>query len=248
MTITAGAGTLAWKTAAGDDLIMLNQLQPNIVKGHVREHMTVMFLRFDTQVAGATFVRNVATTAGLMKSARAHLLEIEAHKQNPLAVGTVYVGLGLTAAGYTRLGVAAAKQPSDPSFRRGMRDATTRATLADPSLANLEAPYRGDIHCVVLVGDATVASVSAAVTTIQGFVGAGVTVVKTERGLAQRNSNGDGIEHFGYVDGRSQPLFFKEDVEDERLHDTGTSDWDPAFSLSRVVVADKAAPPHETFR
>ena len=51
-----------------------------------------------------------------------------------------------------------------------------------------------------------------------------------------RNPAGDGIEHFGYVDGRSQPLFLKDEVDKEpREH------WDPAFPLSNVLVADPLA-------
>jgi len=34
---------LAWKTATGDAAAMLEQLQPNILKGHVREHMRILF-------------------------------------------------------------------------------------------------------------------------------------------------------------------------------------------------------------
>jgi Dyp-type peroxidase family len=54
--------------------------------------------------------------------------------------------------------------------------------------------------------------------------------------------DGRGIEHFGYVDGRSQPLFLTEDVNDERATKDGTTVWDPAFPLGQVLVPEPAAP------
>jgi Dyp-type peroxidase family len=43
----------------------------------------------------------------------------------------------------------------------------------------------------------------------------------------------EGVEHFGYVDGRSQPLFLAEDVERE-----ARSTWDPAFPPAQFLVKD----------
>jgi hypothetical protein len=41
--------SLAWKTATGDSLAMLKQLQPNILKGHVREHLQVLLSSSSTR-------------------------------------------------------------------------------------------------------------------------------------------------------------------------------------------------------
>ena len=37
---------LTWTTARDDASTMLDQLQPNILKGHVRNHLSVLFLHF----------------------------------------------------------------------------------------------------------------------------------------------------------------------------------------------------------
>ncbi len=241
MPLTSTPGALSWKNAVADDAIMLDQLQPNIVKGHVREHLSILFLSFESAEAGRTFLNAVVTSPGLMKSARVHLNEVEAHHLNPAHSGTVYVGVGLTAPGYDMIGVPKPKQPKDPSFQAGMRAAATRTKLADPAVSALEPPYRGEIHCVVLIGDATPGSVQTAEAKIRTMLN-GVTIVGTETGLGQHNGNGDGIEHFGYVDGRSQPLFLAEDVAAERDASTGVAAWNPAFGIKRVVVGDRAAP------
>jgi deferrochelatase/peroxidase EfeB len=69
--------TLHWSSAAGDNATMLEQLQPNILKGHVRDHLSVLFLHFDVQAEGRAFVRAVR---GMMKSAKKHLEEARQFK------------------------------------------------------------------------------------------------------------------------------------------------------------------------
>ena len=68
----------------------------------------------------------------------------------------------------------------------------------------------------MLIGDTTDAAATTRTRGGPGTLPDSATVVGEETGLGQRNGNGDGIEHFGYVDGRSQPLFLTEDVEAER--------------------------------
>ena len=47
--------------------------------------------------------------------------------------------------------------------------------------------------------------------------------VHMQEGHGQHNKHGEGIEHFGYVDGRSQPIFLTEDLDKERLQNDGTT-------------------------
>lgn len=227
---------LAWRTATGDAKVMLGQLQPNILKGHVREHLQILLLRFGDEAQGRAFLKNVATT---MKSARKHLEEAErfAAEGTP---GTAYVGVGLTFAGYRKLGILTARIPhndASASFKAGMRHATSLQTLGDPPIDTWEAQYRGPIHAVVLIGDATPAGVTAKRAKIDTFLTPKVKLLGVETGLGQHNARGDGIEHFGYVDGRSQPLFLAEDIAAE-----SKAKWSPAFPLGRVLVSDTAAP------
>jgi deferrochelatase/peroxidase EfeB len=72
------------------------------------------------------------------------------------------------------------------------------------------------------------------------------SVVAVERGRAIRNQNGETIEPFGYVDGRSQPLYLAPDF---RKDDAGrTCDdrrqpftvWNPFEPLKRILVSDRA--------
>ena len=232
---------LAWKTASGDAGVMLSQLQPNILKGHVREHMQVLLVQFSDQAEGRAFLGAVGRK---MKSAKKHLLEVERFNSPASTPGTRYIGVGITRAGYAKIGIPAAKVPgsSKPSaspFRASMRSDASVAMLADPPVSAWEQPYRHTIHAVVLIGDRTKASVTATRAEIDALFTPKVKLLGVEIGRGQRNANGDGIEHFGYVDGRSQPLVLEEDIAAEPHTPTG---WNPRFALGRVLVPDRAAP------
>ncbi len=236
MAVTLNA-SISWTTAAGDDAAMLDHLQPNILKPHTREFLSILFLKFSNGPGGRAFLRDIAT---LMKSAKAHLQETKAFKASGTP-GSAYVGVGLTAAGYAALGIAPV--PADTAFKGSMQ---STAALNDPAVATWDAHFRkkADLHAIVLIGDMSMEGKSNMHDKIAVKINAatGVSVLGTQDGMGQHNANAQGIEHFGYVDGRSQPLFFEEDILGEEDGTDGIANWSPRFPLGQAIVADTAAP------
>jgi Dyp-type peroxidase family len=232
---------LTWTTAKGDASTMLDQLQPNILKPHVRDRLSVLLVQFGDAATGRAFLSGLvkATDPALMKSARAALEETLAFKESGQP-GTPYVGVGLSFAGYKALEIERAKTPSDPSFRRGMRAAATLRTLTDPPVSKWEEAYQDEIHAIVLIGDKTAVPMQRRRREILARLRDSATVLWEEHGrpVAPGHRN---IEHFGYVDGVSQPLFLTEDIDAERAKGA-TKFWDPAFPLEQVLVAEPSAP------
>ncbi|RYI87578.1 MAG: hypothetical protein EON47_22225, partial [Acetobacteraceae bacterium] len=74
---------------------------------------------------------------------------------------------------------------------------------------------------MLLLADSSFDAVTRDLEAAQGWLnGTGARVLGVERGRAQfrtfkPGAAPEGVEHFGYVDGRSQPLFLAEDVEAE---------------------------------
>jgi Dyp-type peroxidase family len=64
-----------------------------------------------------------------------------------------------------------------------------------------------------------------------------LTINHVEIGKAYRNKAGDGIEHFGYVDGRSQPLMMQSDIDKEKVMD-GISEYNPSAPLGQFIFED----------
>ncbi|MCT9931024.1 hypothetical protein N5079_12430 [Planotetraspora sp. A-T 1434] len=228
----ANSTPLAWDSAGldADTKAMLDNLQPNILQAHVREHLSVLFFHFTDGPDGRRFLHALVP---LMKSARKHLEEIRAFDKSGTG-GTPYVGVGISKAGYLKLGHATTKF-DDNAFKSGLKRRQT--TLSDPPVSGWEAPYQKEIHAVVLIGDATAEPVAATRKRVLALLPKTAEKVGEETGLGLRNAQGRGIEHFGYIDGRSQPLFLADQVAKE----SGTN-WTPFFPLSHILVADPLAP------
>ena len=84
---------------------------------------------------------------------------------------------------------------------------------------------------------AAAAAAALAATIKELVVGAGGAILHVQHGKALRNSAQEGMENFGYIDGRSQPLMLQEDIDAE-TSSAGTSRWDPTFPLNTVLLKD----------
>lgn len=232
--------TLAWKGPDINVAALLDDLQANILKGHGRNHTVNLFLQFDPAKQGA-IKGAIHQLSGHLKTAKQQLQEAEDFKTSKKDGGTVRCFM-MTFAGYQALGVAAKAPPTPPgsAFQSGMKARTV--VLADPAPAAWDAHFNQNIHAMLLLADEDTERLQAERDSVLNSLKAvGVTLVGEEQGNQQHNDRGDGVEHFGYVDGRSQPLLLTEDVEHERAATDGTSMWDPAFPADQVLVTNAGA-------
>lgn len=235
MTITLTA-PLKWTNATHDELLLLQSLQGNILKGHGREFANIIFFQFDTnkKLESRRLLRELANYH--ITNAHRQLIDAENFKQHGKNGGG-FTHLALSFAGYEALGLASVA-PTDVDFRAGMKAASSISALVDPAVTDWEPPFRQDIHGVLLAAQDTEYEAAVLTAALLELLGeAGCSVLHIQHGQAVRNSVGDGIEHFGYVDGRSQPLMLVEDIEKE-VASAGTSRWDPAFPLSTALIKD----------
>jgi Dyp-type peroxidase family len=228
---------LAWKKADPDELKLLQALQGNVLKGHGRESTADIFFRFGSAAKDSKrMLRDLANFH--VVSAHRQLLDAEKFKASKKCDGGgPFVHLALSFAGYQALGLGASA-PTDTDFRGGMKSSASISALADPAVTTWETPFQSDIHGMVLAADETEGKTAALAGKIKELIeAAGGTIVHVQHGRALKNARGDGIENFGYVDGRSQPLMLQEDIEAETSA-TGSSRWDPAFPLKLALVDD----------
>jgi len=224
---------LAWTKATSEERKMLANLQGNILKGHGRDYTTHLFIRFQPAgKAGAkAFIRNVV--GPLVTDAAKQLAQARAYSATR-AQGDVFVAFFLSAEGYRTLGVPASKTPRDAAFRDGL--ASRSGILKDPPRSLWQPGFREEVHAMILIADDRRDRVDAKRAEVESRLPAGAAVVAREYGERMYNANRDGIEHFGYVDGRSQPLMLKEDIEHEKDRMGGVHRWDPAFGIGTALV------------
>lgn len=225
----------------------LHDLQANILKSHGRHHTAQMFLSFKGMQPGA--VASLIRTLGKLCTSASRQLSTSRSKP-PYVDGGVVYSLMLSASGYRALGNQA-KLPAGAAFQAGM--AARQPILSDPARAQWNSiGWRGQgPDALFLIADANPDRVTADLEAVEGWLnGTGAQILVIERGLQQTRRFKPGgpletVEHFGYVDGRSQPIFVEEDVAAEETkvagepaNPTSAPHWSPRFSPSQFIVAD----------
>lgn len=244
----------------------LKNLQGNILSGHGRDHTVHIFLRLPAAPAKAK--KLVAELARHVTSA--HKQEIERQQYRDYKIpGAMFRSLLLSANGYRKLGVddadlnagfaEAGGQPKEThsNFLDGMaRHATF--DLGDPPNAEWDPGFdTADIDAMLLLADDDegflLRSARQTIDTLDGRC----EIARVERGNALRSNDGEGIEHFGYVDGRSQPLFLATDFVNlegggfgpaTREAKGGRIDvWNPFEPVKLVLLPDPLAKEADCF-
>lgn len=218
---------------------MLQSLQGNILKGHGRVESLHVFFRIDPGRAHAMRRALRAIANFHATSAYRQLLETEAFKANGTP-GATFVAVMLSHTGYAAIG-RLSQAPTASTFVNGMRHPDQADDIGD-DVSKWHPAFRQPIDGMILIADDERNRVRLKRDAIaQLLVDGGAAIVHEQRGSALKDHAGEGIEHFGYVDGRSQPLLLVEDIERES-EQGGTARWDPAFALNRALVPDPGAP------
>lgn len=233
---------LSWKQAheathpdAAAQLAMLNDLQGNILKGHGRHYTSNLFLRFDEHRAteARAFVRE---TSGLVTTALHQLTQTHLYKMGQASSSTFFAFM-LSADGYAALN----KQdvlPEGEAFRNGMK---TRDLNDD--ISAWDEHFKGRVDAMVLIAAETEElrnrerdNFCLRIAATNGAVGLLNPRFQEDGNAIFNKPDNNGIEHFGYVDGRSQPLCLVEDIEQERDQHGGINAWDPTIPLGQLLV------------
>jgi Dyp-type peroxidase family len=209
----------------------LAAMQGNILKVHGREATVSIFLTFRRgKIAAAR--RFIHTFARRVTSANEQERQVKAFKKSRKT--RLFTGFCLTAAGYQFLGRDT--EGFSQQFRAGMRGA--RGRLADPPVDRWEPHFRGQIHAMVTFAHDYPSELSKELSALRTLVGSFATV-SSEFGLTMRNAKHWAIEHFGFVDGRSQPLFFEKEVRREKRTDRNEGpNYDPSAGPELLLVKD----------
>ena len=240
---------------------LLDEIQGNIIKSHGRNHSVHLFLQFTCNPETAKHWIGCFTHR-YVTSALAQAQEAKEFRQNKNVPGKIFANFFLTKAGYEYLGYGSQHIPSDDHFLKGMKDPQVQKDLGD-DVQQWESGFQSTIHAFVLmaadriVGPRTEeakkrerkdpsllrkqpAYLDLKVASLKRELNKGdiAKIVHEDIGYVLRSSEtGAEVEHFGFRDGVSQPLFLKRDIEKERAH-SDFSKWDPRAPLSLVLFKD----------
>ncbi len=219
-------GPISWTSGDPEIEHFLDGLQGNILKFHGRFHIVHLFCHFreDMKAAARSFLRGQIDRVQTAKQQLEAAAQAKAGAKDPAP----FVSVFLTKAGYDYLEVAAAQQPTDAKFIAGM----PASTLGDPETKDWDSRLANP-HAMVLVAlgsfDEAQEEATRLLTEIGEIGSVGQDLSGEVIGTQYFNQDGRGIENFGYVDGRSQPLVLTEDDVTNEM---------PRFPVNQFVVPD----------
>lgn len=212
---------------------LFSHLQGNILKGHGRPHTANIFIKF---TASANNVKNwLSNYASQITSTKQQLKENKLFKERGIE-GGLFSTVSISATGLKYLGLDINIPALEQSFKNGMK----KAHIHDPLPSAWEQPFQQEADALILLAYHDEVVLNEAADNLRADIAGIADVLTTEEGHALRNKNGDGIEHFGYMDGASQPLFFKDELETFDKDNLPLSGFNPLAvkNLKQVLIAD----------
>ncbi len=233
----------------------LDNLQGHILRSHGRDRSVHIFLRFtrEKRQAAREWIADIAhgridfaKTQLRITSAQKQLEEAERYRTSGGKLyGDLFCCFFLSDHGYEVLEIP--KHPPDPAFQQGME--ARQQTLNDPPKVQWDKEYQDKIDAMLLLAHGNEQNL---LWDVQNqklsreeqlrrweeelHVGGVAEVRAVEYGRVMRHPcTRQTIGHFGYVDGRSQPVFFDGDMEKEK---DGTDRWNPKAGPNLVLVED----------
>lgn len=221
----------------GEYKILLGDLQGNIIKSHGRDHSVHLFIQFkaDKQEEAKKWIQGFAqkyVTSAILQDAES--IQYKANKVK----GSVFANICLSITGYEYLDVPPFKIPHSEAFRMGMKSDSVVGFLGDPPVNTWDYGLRQDVHALLLIADDDIIDLLQEVNRISETLLPVGLIVHREDGFILRNEAGQVIEHFGFADGISQPIFVTSDLDKAKETDPTFDKWNPTAPLSLVLETD----------
>ncbi|MDI3467436.1 MAG: hypothetical protein OJF50_006257 [Nitrospira sp.] len=252
----------------GDYEPLLRNLQGNILKDHGRNLAKHIFLTFTAEPATVkkwlrTFATNVTPRPDrsmIVTSAWQQQWDAVAYRNSGIP-GIPFLSLFLSASGYEYLELERKlpEESAERSFRNGMR--SSGESLQDPPYRNWDDPNwknlrspQTSVHGMILIANDKEDRLDRDTTLIvRGLKSIAEHFIEEGKMLYQDGDTKKPREHFGYIDGISNPIFVKDELEKadgyqedgRRRHVSRFAHWDPFAPLRLVLVRDPGGPPDE---
>lgn len=215
---------------------LLSNLQSNILKGHNRKYVKLIFLQFfGSQQEVKNWISKLNVTSAMKQVEDSNIRRSDTGSDTDYDGGLIK-NFFLTAEGYEELGFETQKfrKNGNRIFLKGMKSKRARRALNDPPVENWQDDYSEDIDAMILLADKKSSVLDAEVEEIRNEIETFAQVVIIESG----NKLSDDKEHFGYVDGISNPKYYKRDAEKEATKRGGINKNNPIRPLSEILIKD----------
>jgi Dyp-type peroxidase family len=211
----------------------MQNLQANILKGHGREHVVLLFLSIKNIDKAREYLHNYPVTDSYTQ-----YLESIKFKLNKVCGGVVRL-VFLSKTGLSKFGHGT-KFDGFGAFSGGM--AGDSSVLDEGSTESWQDEFKKSHDVMFLVAYHNSINLARIIgNMVEEFSkeDAPFKVVFVQEGRAYKNKDKEGVEHFGYVDGRSQPLMIQSAIDEEiKKNGGGIDKYDPTAPLGQFFLPD----------
>ena len=222
-------------SSSSDEFKLISKnLQGNLLSPHARDNAAHIFVEFKDKAKAQKFIKSYLLKNNRITSAAQQKLDSEAFKNGKSNGLRTFINFSLSMSGYSFLGIGEDKIPSDPSFRKGMKSQQSR--LNDPTSELWQSEYQNQWHGLIIVSNKSAKHLRNRVSSLKKELNKNVaSTIYVEIGKGIRNKEGSHIEHFGYVDGISQPSMLTDRIDSNKV---STENWNPKGKLRAALVKD----------
>ena len=226
-------------------------LQGNILKGHGRSDSRHIFFKFLAAIKdNRAWLEKISAeiTSTLQQ-------EVQSRAYKSQQKNKIFMNIMLSCSGYQALSVPEDNWPTDKAFRSGMKDLQVCYDTAprgdhnptsnplNDDVDTWEPEFQSDIDGMILIAfhnelnnqaeQVLTQKINELTRDMQGVA----EIVFVQSGHVMRNDKNQVIEHFGFVDGVSNPKFLFSELSEE-FKNGGYTKNDPSASLNTVMVKD----------
>lgn len=191
--------------------INFEDIQANILLGHGKKYMRCLFLSFEKdQKRIRAFISNHIYPK--VTNAKVQIDDFVKHTEKQALTNRMVITFSISRFGYKKLRTGQRNWPRDASFVAGMKSKKVNKKLSDKKTNYWEEGFRQNIDAVILIAHNDLPEIYAQINAFRDLLkddGNGQKVGKVlfvEKG-EKKKIDGQVVEHFGYKDGISQPLF-----------------------------------------
>lgn len=218
---------------------MLDNLQANILKGHGRDFAHHLFFRFNDEAPGycREWIRQFAYSS--ITSAKEQLEQTKQFNEHEITDGGPIITLSLSSSGYDKLNLTSSK-PTSSAFQNGLSGS---AELLNDDKRNWEEAFGEQVDMLIIIADDDRSNAEGLAAQIINQASRFATLLIDQKGNVLKMINGIGIEHFGYADGISQPLYMENEIEKQALN----KHWRDDTYLFLLLAADPGTEVEDSF-